>query len=243
MAPGLPATSPDRTASVQAAADRDPDALYRSRDDLAKAREAEAVWQRRLERRGADFESAWKVARARYWIGTHVAEGERETVLGRGIRAAEHAMRLEPDRPEGHFWLAANLGALAEAGGPLRGLRYRGRIRSALERVLAIDPAWQQGSADRALGRWYFKVPGLFGGSNAEAERHLRQSLTYNPDSTASLVFLAEVLLDDGRESEAAELLKRTLAAPLDPEWAPEDREFKAQARRLLENIGGRRSP
>lgn len=219
----------------------DPDDLYRSRADLADARDAAAIWQRRLQRDGADFESAWKLARARYWIGTHAEGDEREDVLERGILAAEHAVRLRADRPEGHFWLAANMGALAAAGGMMSGLRYRGRIKDELERVLAIDPAWQQGSADRALGRWYFKVPGLFGGSNELAERHLRRSLEYNPGSTASLVFLAEVLIDENRSAEAAEFLKRAIAAPPDPNWAPEDREFKAQAKRLLDEIAGRR--
>ena len=60
------------------------------------------------------------------------------------------------------------MGALAESFGLRQGLKYRGDIKDALLTVLKLDPAFQQGSADRALGRWYFKVPGLFGGSEAE---------------------------------------------------------------------------
>ena len=63
-----------------------------------------------------------------------------------------------------------------------QGLKYRGEIKEELETVLRLDPAFQEGSADRALGRWYFKVPGLFGGSKKKSEQHLRQSLTYNPE-------------------------------------------------------------
>ena len=100
--------------------------------------------------------------------------------------------------------------------------------------MLRLDPAFMQGSADRALGRWYFKVPGLFGGSNKQAETHLRKSLTYNPNSTASHFFLAEVLLDEGRKDDARAELQKVLDAPLDPDWAPEDREFKEKARALL---------
>ena len=77
-----------------------------------------------------------------------------------------------------------------------QGLKYRGDIRDELLTVLKLDPAFQQGSADRALGRWYFKVPGLFGGSKKKSEEHLRKSLTYNPNSTASHFFLAETLID-----------------------------------------------
>jgi TRAP transporter T-component len=103
--------------------------------------------------------------------------------------------------------------------------------------VLRIDPTYQQGSADRALGRWYFKVPGLFGGSNRQSVEHLQRSLTYNPNSTVSHYFLAETLLDMDRAAEARTELQKVLDAPLDTEWAPEDREFKEKARTLLVKI------
>jgi hypothetical protein len=135
--------------------------------------------------------------------------------------------------------MAANMGALAESFGLMQGLRYRGRIKDALERVRAIDAGWQQGSADRALGRWYFKVPGLFGGSREKAEAHLRRALTYNPQSTATLVFLAEVLIKEKRQTEAKGLLTQALNVPVDPAWAPEDRDFKRQAGALLRSLDG----
>src|SRR5258708_29917217 len=119
------------------------------------------------------------------------------------------------------------MGALAESLGMRQGLKYRGEIRNELETVLRLDPGFQQGSADRALGRWYFKVPGLFGGSNKKSEEHLRKSLTYNPNSSASLFFLAETLIAEGKKEDARRTLQQLLAAPVDPDWAPEDREFK----------------
>ena len=141
---------------------------------------------------------------------------------------------LNGARPEGHFWLAATMGALAESYGLRQGLKYRSRIKQALERVLAIDPAFMEGSADRALGRWYHKVPGLFGGSAAKAERHLRKSLTYSPHSTVSLFFLGELYQDRGRPAEAQRFFQQVLEAPEHPEYGPEDRAFKAQARERL---------
>ena len=88
------------------------------------------------------------------------------------------------------------MGALAESFGMRQGLKYRGTIKDELLTVLKLDPAFQEGSADRALGRWYYKVPGLFGGSKQKSEEHLKRSLKYGPDSTASHFFLAETLLD-----------------------------------------------
>lgn len=217
----------------------DPDSLYAARESLAQATHAEAIWAQRLARDPHDFESAWKLARVRYWLGGHAPEGERKARLEAGIAAGRAAVELQSDRPEGHFWIAANMGALAESSGRRRALNYLGAVRKELTTVLRIDPAFQAGSADRALGRWYYKVPGLFGGSKAKSEEHLRQSLSYAPQSTASLFFLAETLLDRKRTAEARAALQGVIDAPLDPDWAPEDREFKVKARQKLQQLGG----
>ena len=215
----------------------DPDALYARRAELASARQAADIWQARVQQNSKDFESAWKLARARYWLGGHAPEGERRALLEQGMAAARTAIALAPDKPEGHFWLAANMGALAESFGLRQGIKYRGDIKNDLLTVLRLDAAFQQGSADRALGRWYYKVPGLFGGSNRKSEEHLRKSLTYNPSSTASLYFLAETLIDARRKDEARAVLERLIAVPIDPDWAAEDREFKEKGSVLIKTL------
>ena len=214
-----------------------PDALYANRTDPGSAGRAAAIWEARLARDTRDFEAAWKLARACYWIAGHAPRPDQRRQHERGVDAGRRAAAIAPGRPEGHFWMAANMGALAESFGLRQGLTYRGAIKDALETVLGIDPAFQQGSADRALGRWYFKVPGLFGGSDEKAVEHLRRSLGYNPHSTASHYFLAETVLEMNRRPEARAELQQVLDAPLDPEWAPEDEEFKAKARTLLATI------
>lgn len=221
-------------AAAQAAPPRDEaDVLYAKRDDLASARQAAAIWSARLQKDPRDFDAAWKLARVSYWLGGHVSEGERRASLENGIRAARAAVAVQPNRPEGHFWLAASMGGLAESFGLRQGLKYRGDIKQELLTVLKLDPAYERGSADRALGRWYYKVPALFGGSKKKSEEHLRRSLTYDANSTASLFFLAETLIALDRDAEARATLEKLLAAPTNPEWAPEDREFKDKARRL----------
>ena len=216
----------------------DPDALYANREKLADARQAAQLWDAALQRNPSDFDAAWKRARAGYWLGGHEQPQEtRDQAYEQAMQAARTAIGLRDNRPEGHFWLAACMGGYAEDHGMRGGLKYRGTIRDELERVLAIDPAFQQGSADRALGRWYFKVPGLFGGSNRKSEEHLRRALTYNPRSIVTHVFLAETLEAMDRRQEAVAELKQALALPPDPEWGPEDAGFKAQAQTMLAKL------
>ena len=130
--------------------------------------------------------------------------------------------------------MAADMGTLAESFGLRAGLKYRSPVRQALETVLKLDPAYMQGSADRVLGRWYFRVPRLFGGSMKRAEEHLRASLKYDDTNTVSHFFLAEVLIDQDRIAEARTELQKVIDVPLSADWAPEDREYKQKARELL---------
>jgi hypothetical protein len=216
---------------------QDADALYADRANLASARRAADVWASALSADPGAFDVAWKLARICYWLGGQAPEPERRGFLERGIAAGHLATAVASARPEGHFWAAANMGALAESFGLRAGLKYRKAIKAELEAVLRIDPAFMNGSADRALGRWYDKVPALFGGSNRKGEAHLRTSLQYDQSNTMTHYFLAELLLDDRRPTEAASELRKVLDAPLSADWAPEDRLYKAKALTLLATI------
>src|SRR5262249_9344051 len=126
-----------------------------------------------------------------------------------------------------------------ESSGIRDGLKYRGRIKSELERVMAIDPDWQEDSAGAALGQWYFEVPRLFGGNRGKAEERLQDVLRRFPQSKTALSFLADVVAADGRLDEARALLVRVLAAPVDPDWAPEDLDSQKAAAERLKKLGG----
>jgi tetratricopeptide (TPR) repeat protein len=216
----------------------DPDALYQDRENRASAVRATEIWAARLAANPKDIESAFKLSQARYWLGTNgLPEAERRAALKAGIVAARAAIAMDSNRPEGHFWMAANMGALAESFGLTQGIKYRGQIKSALLAALKANPAYLDGSADRALGRWYFKVPGLFGGSNKKSEEHLRKALSYNTKSVISYLFLAETLEDMGRKPEARQAAQAAVDAPFDPNWTPEDRRFKEQAKHLLQRL------
>lgn len=217
-----------------------PDALYADRANPASAGRAAEIWTAELAEQPKSFEAAWKLARICYWLGGHAPESQRRTFLNRGVDAGRKAAGTEPLRPEGHFWTAANMGALAESFGLTAGLKYRGPIKSELEVVLRLDPAFMSGSANRALGRWYFKVPHLFGGSNKRAEEHLRAALTYDERSTITHFFLAELLIDEHRKDEARSELQQVIDAPFNPEWVPEDQDYKRRALVLVQTLRSR---
>jgi tetratricopeptide (TPR) repeat protein len=216
----------------------DADRLYANRETMADAEQAASIWERALAAHADDFEAARRLARASYWLGEHRQdEDAREAAFERGMAAARRAVAARSNQPDGYFWLAANMGGLAELKGIRAGLKYRKPVRDNLEKVLAMDPTFLKGSADRALGRWYYKVPGLFGGSKAKSVQHLRASIGHHPLSISSRYFLAETFESMGRKADAITALKEIEALPVDPDWAPEDREFKKKAQAMLKKL------
>ncbi len=66
----------------------------------------------------------------------------------------------------------------------------------------------------------------------------LRKALTYNPESSHVRFSLAEALGDDSKtRPEAKTLLQQLIDAPVDPDWAAEDQNFKQKARDLLDRL------
>src|SRR5215213_7405710 len=81
----------------------DPNALYKEREALASAKRAAEIWAARLAANATDFESAFKLAQARYWLGTNgLPQPERKAALEAGIAAARSAIAIDAKRPEGH---------------------------------------------------------------------------------------------------------------------------------------------
>lgn len=215
----------------------DPDALYRQRETLDLAIRAAEIWEARLAEDPKDFDVACKLARARFYVGERSARGQRARHFKDGIEAARIAVALEPERPDGHFWLGANLGALAGVSGRLSALRRRSSIREAFEASLARDPDFARGAAYCALGKYYNAVPGLFGGDRQKSEDLLRRCLEYDPDSTVGHYYLGQTLLGLGRTAEAVAALRTAIDAPLDPGRAPEGRLWKERAEQLLAKV------
>ncbi len=238
LAPPLPATASVFAEPPVIQSTDSPDHLFEARE-RASVERAVALWKARLARDPGDGESAWKLARGLYWLGANSPgpPDARRPHLEEGIAVARRAIAIAPAEPHGHFWLAANMGMLSELFGRREGLRYRADIKRALEATIAADPGYLHGSAQRALGRWYATVPAMFGGDKKAGEAHLRASLAAKPDSSIGTVLLAELLLDTGRRAEARVQLLAALAAPPDPEWAPEDVRFKTRAKDLLASL------
>ncbi len=227
-------TGDPRTASEQIA---EADKLYGMREDLTKVRQAVALLrQARLSDYG-NFDAAWKLARSDYFLGDHTTvEAERDNAFREGEEAGKSAVKLQPDKPEGHFWLGANYGGSAKHS-TLAGLSSVEDIRSSMEAVLKIDEGFQSGSAYLGLGQLYLEAPKIFGGDSQKAVGYLEKGLKYGNDNALLHVKLAEGYHVLGRDADARKQCEFILAMKPQRDYEAERKEAVAGAQKLLEEI------
>lgn len=85
------------------------------------------------------------------------------------MEICKKAVALRPNGAEGHYWLGVHTGSYGETRGVLKSLFLKGDIISEMNKASAIDGTYENGGTYCVLGRLYFKVPGLFGGSNRKS--------------------------------------------------------------------------
>ncbi len=228
--PGPPA------AELIAQADR----LYAERgDSLESVRKALSFLRLARARENRNYEAAWKLARAAYYLGAHgTDENERLEAFREGIAAGELAAQFDPDRPEGHFWHGANVGGRAQLQGPIYAIASVQEIRQDMEKVIKIDEGFQAGSAYLALGQMDLELPEVLGGDDERAVQELERGLAFGEQNALLRVKLAEAYLKLRRTADARRQLQAVLKIKPSPDFKPEYAQAVAEARKLLEKTG-----
>jgi len=174
-------------------------------------------------------------------LGQFAPKSQSMGYYGKGQSYAETLIREEPNRVEGHYWLAMNLCGQADDGGKLLGRKLLPRILEELQRAVALDETYDQAGAHRVLGRIYYEAPGwpLSVGDNQKSLQHLKAAVRLAPATSTNHLYLAQTLLrlqdNPAAAEELAQVLKSSRAA-VKPQDLEEDRQ---EARRLLAEIQG----
>ena len=184
--------------------------------------------------------ASWKFARASYWLGSHT-EGEEAQIeiFKKGIDVAKRAVAIDDKSVESHFWLGVSYGKYGEAKGVMNSLALVDPIQKEMERVLELDENFDAGGAHRVLGRMYFKLPGIAGGSNEKAVEHLLKAIAIDKTRLLNHLFLAEVYIAEDEKEKAKAELTFVIDAEFEADRKPENEEEKAQAKELLKEMEG----
>jgi tetratricopeptide (TPR) repeat protein len=227
-------------ADAKAAADKlaEAEPLYEGREDMTKARLAVATLRQAHAADYGNYEAAWKLARAAFYVGDRTDnETERENMFREGTQAAKAAVQLQPNKPDGHFWLGANYGGTA-ANSTLSNLSSFQDIKGAMETVLKLDESYQGYSAYLGLGRLYLQAPKMMGGDPAKAIEYLQKGIKLNPNHTLMRYHLAEAYEETDRHTDAKKQIESLMSINPDPKYIAEHKQAVEKAKKLLEKIG-----
>ena len=210
------------------------DKLYEQRNDLVQLRETVSLLRRGRTAEFQNYEVAWRLARASYYLGAHTKDdNERDNSFREGVAAGEAAVKLQDGKPEGHFWLGANMGGRAQASS-LSGLADAEDIRREMEAVIRLDEKYEWGSAYMVLGQVDLELPRLMGGDPEAAVKNLEKGLQFGPDNALLRLRLAEGYLSTGRKEDARKQIDTLLNMKPHPNYLPEHNEAMAEAQKLL---------
>ncbi len=228
--PSGPTVSPEVIASSLTASE----ALFKQREDVAKLREAITTLRKARDYKNRNFEVEWKFAKFNYFLGKQSTDDkESNTAFEEGRDAAKIASTLEPQKPEGHFWFGANLGELSRKNMITVGIKSLPDVRAAMERVVDLQPGYQNSSAYDVLGQIELESR-MIGGKPEKAVEILEKALETEKDNMNIHLHLAEAYLALKKEGEAKKQLDKVLAMKPNPDFLIECREAVEKAKKLL---------
>src|SRR5262249_10514810 len=139
---------------------KDADSLFAARDAIESLRQAVALAERAVAAGPGNYEALWRLSQYRDYVADREPERDRPAkIYQTGVDAAKKAIAANPNRVEGHFWLAANSGELADLKGALDSLGLLRTIRKEFDSALEIDPAYGNGAIQLALGEMDLRLP------------------------------------------------------------------------------------
>jgi tetratricopeptide (TPR) repeat protein len=182
-----------------------------------------------------NFDIEWRYAKMNYFLGKEsTSETNAIAAFEKGRDAGRIASRIAPDRPDGYFWYGANLGELARISPVTVGMKSVDDVRAALNKVIELQPDYQNASAYDGLAQLELATR-LYGGSAERAAELLETGLKFEKNNPNIHLHLAEAYLALNRSADARKQLDLLEQMKPNPSYIPEYNECIARAKHLRE--------
>jgi len=208
--------------------------FYAQREDLTQLQQGIVLLRAAATNEPNNYDANWRLAKFNYYLASHTDGDYRGRAFRDGIQAGKTAIGLQPNKPEGHFWLGANYGGVLEAE-PVNQYASLNDVRNEMNTALKLDEGYQDGSAYMVLGMLDLKAPKMVGGDPQRAVTEFEKGLQFGKGNAFLRLHLAEAYQAVGRNSDAQQQVNEILSMTPDPNYLPELKEAQTQARQLLE--------
>lgn len=166
---------------------------------------------------------------------------QRVQYLNSCIDHSQRAILRDSRSGVGYFYKGLCLGRLGELKGMWKSLTTIKPFRENMEAAVKINPAIDSGGPHRALGRLYFKLPGVLGGDIKKSIDHLLKAVDYGPQYWENHYFLAESYFENRQYRLARSELQRAIKIASQPNDDPDSKthavEFQALMKKIEHNL------
>ncbi len=211
--------------------------LYRGQSNLGTLQDDKKLYLQRIESAPEDVQSYCKLSHIHYKIAGQVQEQMQETEYIKCIDYADAAIRRYPRAGTAYFMKALCLGKRGELNGIWSSLQMLDDFEANMKRAVELTPELDGGGPHRALGRYYFQLPGLLGGNLDRAIKSLEKAISYGPEHWENLFYLGEAYFEDDRYHQARPLLARFLEVTRARAQEPKIMASRKQAQKLIQEI------
>ena len=168
---------------------------------------------------------------------------EKKKVFNEGKALGEKYIEKYPTSAEFRYWYLVNLGSWAQVYGILTAARegVSDLMRTHSEKIIELDPEYQNGGGYFMLGAVHFKSPYipflLSWPDNDDAIKYLQLSVDTGNAEMNQKNYLARALSKDGQDKKARALLEEVLKTKPSTATLVEDLDDIKEARQLLEDL------
>jgi tetratricopeptide (TPR) repeat protein len=175
------------------------------------------------------YEALWRGAKASFLMTQSLDdETEQHIFSRRGIDYAQRAIKLDPDRVEGHFFLALNTAGLAQSTSNVKLITS---MVNAAQNAAEIDKAYEDAGPLRFLGKVYITAPAwpVSVGDPARAVEVLKEAVQIAP-VPLNRIFLGQAYYHDEDYENAEQQLRLALGDSrvkrIDERWRKEAQDY-----------------
>ena len=175
-------------------------------------------------------------AKIKYLSKDDAERKDKMEVLG---AKADALVTKYPSRPETLIWDGIVTSERASLTWGLTALNHASRARDLLLEAYKMDAKALDAGAPTSLGVLYYRVPGfpIGWGDTDKARQYLEEAVKNAPNGRDAHYFYADFLFEQGKYSEAEQVLKAGLALPRHPERPVWDSYFPKVMEGLLTKV------
>ncbi len=175
----------------------------------------------------------WRLARAYAELSDTDNADRKAKMSDLGLQTGRKAAELGPDKVEGHYYLAQDLGYSAQAHKGDKELVTQALQQG--EKAVQIDDKFDHGGPLRMLGAMYAKAPAppLSIGDPEKAVKLLQQAVQVDGSYPANQIYLADALIADERYQDADAALKSARGLLTDKRWERNHAAWTAELNRV----------